>query len=51
MSLTKFHSFAALENLNHSEDTNRALENIKENIKTTAKGSLGMYELKQQKPW
>jgi hypothetical protein len=50
MSATKFHTFAALENLNHSEDTNRASENIKENIKTSAKGSLGLYELKEQKP-
>jgi hypothetical protein len=29
--------FAALENLNDSEDINRAGENIKENIKTSAK--------------
>ena len=43
--------FAALENLNESEDINRAWENIKENIKTSAKDSLGMYELKQHKPW
>ena len=28
-----------------------AWENIKENIKTLAKESLGLYELKQQKPW
>jgi len=31
---------AVLENLSDSEDINRAWENIKENIKTTAEGSL-----------
>ena len=41
--------FAALENLNVDEDVNRAWENIKENIKTTAKESLGLYELKRHK--
>jgi len=41
--------FAGLENFN--EDVNRTWENIKENIKTSAKGSLGMHELKQHKPW
>jgi len=35
---------AALENLNDSEDINRAWENIKENIKTSAKGSLSLHE-------
>ena len=34
--------FAALENLSDSEDIHRALENIKENIKTSAKESLCM---------
>jgi len=43
--------FAALENLNDSEDINRAWENIKENIKTSAKGSLGLNKLKTHKPW
>jgi len=43
--------FAALENSNQSEDINRAWENIKENIKTSAKDSLSLYELKQHKPW
>jgi len=42
--------FAALENLSDSEDINRAWENIKENIKTSAKESLGLHELKQHKP-
>ena len=32
--------FAPLENLNDSEDMNRAWENIKENIKMSAKESL-----------
>jgi len=39
--------FAALENLSDSEDINRALENIKENIKTSAKESPGLHALKQ----
>jgi len=43
--------FVALENLCDSEDINRAWENIKGNIKTSAKESLGLYELKQHKPW
>jgi hypothetical protein len=34
--------FAALENLNDSEDINRAWKNMKENIKTSVKQSLGM---------
>jgi type I restriction-modification system DNA methylase subunit len=43
--------FAALENLSDGENINRAWENIKENIKISAKGSLGLHELKQHKPW
>jgi hypothetical protein len=43
--------FAALANLSVDEDVNRAWENIKENIKTSAKESLGLRELKQHKPW
>ena len=43
--------FAALENLNDSEGVNSVWENIKENIKTSAKDSLGLHELKQHKPW
>ena len=42
--------FAALENLSDSEDINRAWENIKQNIKTSAKESLGLHELKHHKP-
>jgi leucyl aminopeptidase len=40
-----------LENLNDSEDMNRARENIKETIKISAKESLGLHELKQYKLW
>jgi hypothetical protein len=43
--------FATLENLNVIEDINRAWENIKQNIKISAKESLGQYERKQHKPW
>ena len=42
---------AALENLNEDEDVNRIWENIKHNIQTSAKESLGMHEWKQHKPW
>jgi hypothetical protein len=42
--------FAALENLNDSKNINRAWQNIKENIQTSAKESLGLYESKQHKP-
>jgi hypothetical protein len=40
-----------LENFNNDGDKNRAWENIKENIKTSAKESLGLHEWKQHKPW
>jgi len=43
--------FAALGNLRDGEDINRAWENIKEKIKTSGKGSLGLHELKHHKPW
>ena len=39
--------FAALENLSDDEDVDRTWENIKENIKTSAKESLGLHEFKQ----
>jgi hypothetical protein len=42
--------FAALENLDDDVDINRASETIKENIKISAKTSLGYYELKKDKP-
>ena len=38
--------FAALENLNDSQDIQRAWKNIKENFKTSAKDSLGQHEMK-----
>ena len=38
--------FAALENLNDREYINRVWENMKKNIKTLAKESLGLYEMK-----
>ena len=40
-----------MENLNDDEDVNRTWENIKENIQTSAKESLGLQELKQNEPW
>jgi len=42
---------AALENANDDEDVNRTWENIKGNIETSAEESLGLHELKQNKPW
>jgi len=43
--------FAALENSDDDEDVNRNWENIKENIQTSAKESLGLDDLKENKPW
>ena len=43
--------FAALRNISDYEYINRAWENIKENIKASAKESLFLHELKQHKPW
>jgi len=40
-----------LENFSEGKDINKARENTKENFKTSAKESLGMYEMKQHKPW
>ena len=40
-----------MENLSDDKEINKAWENIKENIKTSAKVSLGLHELKQHKPW
>jgi hypothetical protein len=39
-----------MENLSDGEDMNRDWENIKDNITTTAKESLGLYKLKHHKP-
>jgi len=41
--------FEAVENLNDSEHIKRAWEDIKQNIKTAAKDSPCLYELKQHK--
>jgi len=43
--------FATLENFSVGEDINRAWENIKENIKTSAKERVVLHEEKQHKPW
>ena len=43
--------YAALGNISDDGDINRVRENIKENIKTSAKVCLGLHELKQHKPW
>jgi len=40
-----------LENLSENEGINCAWENIKENITTSVKESLGLCELKQHEPW
>jgi hypothetical protein len=42
---------ATLEILYPDEDINRAWETIRDNIKISAKESLGYYELKKNKPW
>jgi hypothetical protein len=43
--------FAALENLDTEGDVNRAWEAIRENIKISAKESLGYHEPKKNKSW
>jgi hypothetical protein len=43
--------FAALRNLNNSENLKGAWEKIKENIETSAKESLGLHEFNQHKSW
>ena len=40
-----------MESLSDSEYIHRAWENIKGNIKTSAKESLDLHKLKQRKPW
>jgi hypothetical protein len=40
-----------LENLDTEVDINRAWKTIRENIRISAKESLGYYELKKQKLW
>ena len=43
--------FATLGNVSDDGEINRAWKNIKENIKTSAKKSLGLQDLKQHKTW
>jgi hypothetical protein len=43
--------FAALEDLETEVEINSACEMIRENIKISAKESLGYFELKKNKPW
>jgi hypothetical protein len=43
--------FAALENIDTEMDVNRVWETIRENIKISAKESLGYHELKKHEPW
>jgi hypothetical protein len=43
--------FTALENLDTEGDVNKVWETIRENIKISAKESLGHYEPKKKKPW
>jgi hypothetical protein len=43
--------FAIFKNLSVGKDINRAWENIKGNIKVSAKETLNQYELKQHKLW
>jgi hypothetical protein len=43
--------FTALENLCTEVDISRVWETIRENIKISAKESLGYHELKKHKPW
>jgi hypothetical protein len=43
--------FAALEDLNAEVGVNSAWDMIRDNIKISAKESLGHYELKKHKPW
>ena len=43
--------YAALGNLNDSDDINRDWENIKENTKISDAESLGLYDQNQQSPW
>jgi hypothetical protein len=40
-----------LENLDTEEDINSVWKTVRENIKISAKGSLGYYELKKHKLW
>ena len=41
----------AAKNFNDNEDINKAWENIKDDISTSAKDSIGLYDLKQHNAW
>jgi hypothetical protein len=43
--------FEALENLDDNGDINKTWETIRENIRISAKGSIGLCESKSYKPW
>ena len=43
--------FATMGNLSYRGDINKSLENIKENIRISAKETPDLYELKQHKTW
>jgi hypothetical protein len=43
--------FAALQDLGTEVEINSTWESIRENIKISAKESLGYYELRKHKPW
>ena len=45
----RLYRLAALLNLNNSENLKRTWENINENINTSSKESLGLYDLNQHK--
>jgi hypothetical protein len=45
------HRFAALEDLDTEVEINSAWEKIRENIKISAKESVGYFELMKHKPW
>jgi dsDNA-specific endonuclease/ATPase MutS2 len=40
-----------LENVRDNEDINSDWKSVKENIKTSAKESLGLHEMEQHNPW
>jgi hypothetical protein len=43
--------FSKLSKILAEVDTNRAWKTVRENIKISAKETLGYYELKKHKPW
>jgi hypothetical protein len=51
VSYSDLKQFCRVGELKYNKGINRAWENIKENIKTSGKESLGLYELKQHQPW